>query len=200
MKREKQLLTFKKGSIMAFFNTLKTKLRIFNKKVDDYQEAITFSEAGINTPNQGVQTLTCAENKGRNVVVATHESRFSDDMISYALEMAGRMNYGIIAVNAANITHDLTEFFSTTHDKLFADFKEISARNIETFRAKAVDQGLKFAHTVHFSNMDHALVDIAKECGEIEFIISENKEPAKARGVVGNEKRIAQRLCVYSMN
>jgi hypothetical protein len=183
---------------MAFLNTLKTKLRIFNKKVDDYQEAITFSEAGIRNQNQ--ETLTCAENNGRNVVVATHESRFSDDMMSYALEMAGRMNYGIIAVNAANITHDLTEFFSTTHDKLFTDFKETSARNAEAFRAKALDQGLKFAHTVHFSDMDHAIAAVAKECGEIEFIISENKEPARARGVVGNEKRIAQRLCVYSMN
>jgi hypothetical protein len=183
---------------MAFLNTLKTKLRIFNKKVDDYQEAITFAEAGIGNQNQ--ETLTCAENNGRNVVVATHESRFSDDMMSYALEMAGRMNYGIIAVNAANITHDLTEFFSTTHDKLFADFKETSARNAEAFRAKALDQGLKFAHTVHFSDMDHAIAAVAKECGEIEFIISENKEPARARGVVGNEKRIAQRLCVYSMN
>jgi hypothetical protein len=48
--------------------------------------------------------------------------------------------------------------------------------------------------------MDHAIAAVAKECGEIEFIISENKEPARARGVVGNEKRIAQRLCVYSMN
>ncbi len=183
---------------MAFFNTLKTKLQIFNKKVDDYQEAITFSEAGIQDHNQS--TLACAENNGRNVVVATHESRFSDDMMSYALEMAGRMNYGIIAVNAANITHDLTEFFSTTHDKLFADFKETSARNVEAFRTKALDQGLKFAHTVHFSDLDHAVAAVAKECGEIEFIISENREPARARGVVGNEKRIAQRLCVYSMN
>nr|NJM00906.1 universal stress protein [Desulfobacula sp.] len=183
---------------MAFFNTLKTKLQIFNKKVDDYQEAITFAEAGIQAGEQAA--LSCAETRGRNVVVATHESRFSDDMMLYALEMAGRMNYGIIAVNAASITHDITEFFSTTHDKLFADFKETATRNAEAFRTRALDQGLKFAHTVHASDLDHAVAAVAKECGEIEFIISENREPARARGVIGNEKRIAQRLCVYSMN
>jgi len=185
---------------MAFLSTLKNKLLRLNKKVDDYQEAITFSEAGIHDPGQPEHVLTCAETTGRKLVVASQDSRFSDDMVSYALEMAKRMNYGIIAVNAANITHDVTEFFSTTHDKLFADFKETSTRNVEAFRVKADEQGLKFAHTVHFSNIDHAIDGITRECNEIEFIISENKEPARIRDAAVNEKRIAQRLCVYSVN
>ena len=184
---------------MAFLETLKTKLQIFNKKVDDYQEVIAFSEAGIHNHIAQPEELECAESSS-NLVVASYDSRFSDDLVAYALEMAQRMDYGIIAVNAANLTHDVTEFFSTTHEALFNDFKETSTRNVEAFRARAVELGLKFAHTIKFSNIDHAIDDITKECGEIEFIISENREQARTRGVIKNEKRIAQRLCIYSMN
>ncbi|MBT3177593.1 MAG: universal stress protein [Desulfobacula sp.] len=185
---------------MTFLNALKTKLSRFNKKVEDCQDAITFSEAGMDIPTQQPKVMSCVENTGRNLVVASNDNRFADDMVDYALDMAQRMDYDIIAVNAANLTHDVTEFFSTTHEEIYSDFKETSARNVEEFRIKAKDMGLKFAHTIKFSNIDHALEDIAKECGEIEFVISENKEPARLRDMNGNEKRIAQRLCVYSMN
>ncbi|MFH1153842.1 MAG: hypothetical protein V1793_08500 [Pseudomonadota bacterium] len=185
---------------MAFFNALKSKLLRLNNRVDDYHEAITFSEAGAHDYVMGKQESTCSENKGKNLVVASHDSRFSDDIITYALEMAARMNYGIIAVNAANLTHDVTEFFSSTHDKLFQEFKEIASQNVEGFRAKALEQKLNFAHSVQYSTVDNAISTITKECGEIEFVISENRTPAPLRGSVQNEKRIAQRLCVYSLN
>ena len=184
---------------MAFLETLKKKLQIFNKKVEDYQEVIAFSEAGIHNHIAQPEVLECAESSS-NLVVASYDSRFSDDLVAYALEMAQRMDYGIIAVNAANLTNHVTEFFSTTHKTLFNDFKETSTRNVETFRAKAEKLGLKFSHTIKSSNIDHAIDDITKDCGEIEFIISENREQARTRGVVENENRIAQQLCIYSMN
>jgi hypothetical protein len=185
---------------MAFLDTLKKKLQTFNKKVDDYQETVTFAEAGVHHLIAKPEVLECAESSDRNLVVASYESRFSDDLVAYALEMAQRMDFGIIAVNAANLTHDVTEFFSTTHEALFNDFKEASTRNVQAFRTRAVELDLKFTHTIKFSSIDHAIDDITKKCGEIEFIISENREQARTRGVVKNENRIAQRLCIYSMN
>lgn len=187
---------------MTFFNTLKNKLNVFGKKVEDYQEAITFSEAGVRDRRPGTSSKleTQTSKQGRNLLVATHESRFSEDMINYALEMAARMKYGIIAVNAANITHDVTEFFSASHDHLFNEFKTASEQNILSFKTRAKEKGLSFAHDVHFSNMDHAIAKTTREDGKIEFIISENREPARVRGAAENGKRIAQRLCVYSVN
>jgi CheY-like chemotaxis protein len=88
--------------------------------------------------------------------------------------MAKRMDCGLIAVNCANLSHDITEFFSNAHDVAFEDFKKNSDRNIEDFRAKADALGLKFAHTVHFSNIDNAVSAVVKEFGKPEFIITEN--------------------------
>lgn len=185
---------------MQFLNGLKD--RVLGKKHGNAKKPIKFAQrcdAG-NTGTDGDQCMLCKENEGKNLVVATLESRFSDDMVEYALDMAKRMDYGIIAVNAANLSHDVTSFFSTTHEELYADFKETAAKNVAPFEAKAAELGLKFAHTTSQANVDHAISDITKECGHIEFIISENKNPAEIRDTAVNRNRIAQRLCVYSVN
>ncbi|WP_020585746.1 universal stress protein [Desulfobacter curvatus] len=178
--------------------------RILNlgKKHGNAEKPIQFSQRcdSNDAGTDGDQCMLCKENEGKNLVVATLESRFSDDMVEYALDMAKRMDYGIIAVNAANLTHDVTSFFSTTQEELYADFKETAAKNVSPFEAKATELGLKFAHTTSQADVDHAIADITKECGHIEFIISENKRPAAVRDAAVNQDRIAQRLCVYSVN
>ncbi|MCG8552261.1 MAG: universal stress protein [Desulfobacterales bacterium] len=183
---------------MQFLN----KILGLGKKHGDAEKPIKFSRTCANNGDDtdGDQCMLCKENEGKNLVVATLESRFSDDMVDYALDMAKRMDYGIIAVNAANLTHDVTSFFSTTQEELYADFKETAAKNVSAFEAKATGLGLKFAHTTSQSDVDHAIADITRECGHIEFIISENKRPAEIRDAAVNQDRIAQRLCVYSVN
>ena len=95
---------------MSILNTLKSKL-MPGRKTDTEKEPLTFSqEAGAAIPS-GKQEMTCSENTGKKLVVASLDSKFTDDMMDYALEMAQRMDFGIIAVNAANLTHDVTEFF-----------------------------------------------------------------------------------------
>ena len=186
---------------MQFLNGFKNKLLSLGKRHGNTEKSITFSQPSVNT-GAGVDqcTMSCSENQGKNLVVATLESRFSDDMVEYALDMAKRMDYGIIAVNAANLTHDVTSFFSTTQEELYADFKDTAGNNVTPFQQKAAELGLKFAHTTSQADVDHAIADITKACGHIEFIISENKSPAAIRDAAVNQNRIAQRLCVYSVN
>ncbi|NDY71073.1 hypothetical protein DO021_05870 [Desulfobacter hydrogenophilus] len=187
---------------MQFLNGLKDRILTLGKKHGNTGKTITFSQPCVNSDADTYtdQCMLCSENQGKNLVVATLESRFSDEMVDYALDMAKRMDYGIIAVNAANLTYDVTSFFSTTQEELYTDFKETAAKNVAQFEAKAADLGLKFAHTTSQAGVDHAIADITKECGHIEFIISENKRPAAIRDAAVNQDRIAQRLCVYSVN
>lgn len=129
-------------------------------------------------PDQNPGVDSGASDTGNNcqkrIAVATYESQLPDKMIAYALEMATRMGCGIIAVNCANLTHDITEFFSNAHDVAFDEFKKNSDRNAGDFKAKAKEKGLEFFHTVHFSNIDNAISAVIKEYGNPEFIITEN--------------------------
>ena len=185
---------------MQFLNGLKDRVFGLNKRHGNTEKTITFSQPNANTDDGADECMACRANEGKNLVVATLESRFSDEMVEYALDMAKRMDYGIIAVNAANLTHDVTSFFSTTQEELYADFKQTAAKNVLGFQKRAAELGLKFAHTTSQADVDHAIADITKECGHIEFIISENKNPAAIRDAAVNQDRIAQRLCVYSVN
>jgi CheY-like chemotaxis protein len=135
------------------------------------------------------QTDSSEENKThQDIAVATYESRFPDKMVSYALEMAVRMNCGIIAVNCANLTHDISEFFSNAHDVAFEEFKKNAVRNIEDFRTRAKVQGLRFSHRVHSSDIDTAIDAVIKEYGKPEYVITEN--PAgMAKAKAGGPKR-----------
>ena len=114
------------------------------------------------------------ENVQQNIAVATYESRFPETMVSYTIEMAQRMGCGIIAVNCANLTHDITEFFSNAHDVAFDEFKKNADRNVDDFRTKAGSQGLEFAHLVHYSDIDTAIGTVIKQFGKPEYIITEN--------------------------
>jgi hypothetical protein len=167
---------------------------------------------GADAPDQNneVQAEASDENKDRNIVVVIQNSQFSKSMIEYTIEMAVRMNCGIIAVNAANINHDITEIFSNAHDVAFEEFKKNSTRDVERFRAKAADQGINFAHTVQFSCVDSAVAGAIEEYGEIQFVISENPtDTAKAKSGLRNfltnrstknEKPTTQRFCVYAID
>jgi CheY-like chemotaxis protein len=146
---------------------------LFNKskkpsgKVDD-------QIAGNRDQASETQTAASRENTGQTIAVATYESRFPDKMVSYALEMAVRMNCGIIAVNCANLTHDISEFFSNAHDVAFEEFKKNADRNMDDFRTKATARGLTFDHMVHFSDIDMAIAAVIREYGKPEFVITEN--------------------------
>ena len=52
---------------------------------------------------------------------------------------------------------------------------------MESFKKKALEKGLKFAHATKYSDIDHAIAEITSECGDIEFIITENKNPAPGK-------------------
>lgn len=143
-------------------------------------------EAGSPDKPRETKNAASGQNTRQDIAVATYESLFPDKMVSYTIEMAVRMDCGIIAVNCANLTHDVTEFFSNAHDVAFAEFKKNSDRNADDFRTKAQEQGLRFSHTVHYSDIDTAIDAVIKEYGKPEYIITENpagmaKEKAETR-------------------
>ncbi len=148
---------------MTLFNKSKKKAG----KVDD-------PEAGSRDQTHETKHTASEDNVRRNIAVATYESLFPDNMVSYTLEMAERMGCGIIAVNCANLTHDVTEFFSNAHDVAFDEFKKNSDRNAENFRAKAGEKNLAFTHMVHYSDIDTAIDAVIKDYGKPEYIITEN--------------------------
>lgn len=135
--------------------------------------------------------------EGRLVVMG-NESRFSDEQIEYALDMAQRMSYEILAMNSAPLSCDSFSLFSTSRNKLCQEFKSISESNASAFREAAEAQGVPFTHVVKFDEPEQALTALQKEYANIEFVISDAPSNT-AVNHASESQRPRNELLVYAM-
>jgi hypothetical protein len=167
--------------------------------MDQYQEAITFAEAG--QPEHVRELLMTDEGEKKTtakLLVVGRESTFSREVIDYALEMAQRMSYEIVALNTAPLSCETFKLFSTSRSKICQEFQKISEENVGVFRQAAEKIGIPVSHVVKFCEANEALEEMKKEYGDIEFVISEAEEEQVTRRVEEGE-RVRQDIFVYTM-
>jgi hypothetical protein len=135
--------------------------------------------------------------EGRLLVMG-RESAFSDEVVDYAIDMARRMSFEILALNSAPLSCDSFNLFSTSRSKLCEEFQSISEKNAIAFRQEADANGIPFTHVVKFDEPDQALASVQREYGNIEFVISD-AQPAATVDQVAESNRPRNEVLVYSM-
>ncbi len=182
-----------------FFGKLRNRTRKLMGRMDQYQEAITFAEAG---QSEHVKELLMAdegeEKTGSKLLVVGRESTFSREIIDYALEMAQRMSYEILALNSVALSCETFNLFSLSSKKLCQEFREISEENVRVFKEAVEKTGIPFSHAVKFVEPDEALEEIKREYKDIEFVISEAEEEQVTRRAEEGQ-RVRQDIFVYTM-
>ncbi|MFC1815228.1 hypothetical protein ACFL0M_04640 [Thermodesulfobacteriota bacterium] len=177
---------------------IKATVQNLSGKTDQYQEAVTVVAAEQPTSAQeSLQTAPAAETPQKMVVVG-RESVFSQEIIDYALEMAERMSYEIIALNTAPLSCETFKLFSSSRDKICEDFEGLSQKNVKAFQGAAEKRGLSFTHIVNFNESYEALKEIRAEIGEFEFVVSEMEEQ-ETFSRTENSERAKREIFVYSM-
>jgi len=181
------------------FAKLGSRVRKLTGRMDQYQEAITFAEAGQSGHARELfQTEAQAEKIAAKLLVVGHESTFSRKIIDYALEMAQRMSYEILALNAVSLSCETFKLFSLSSNKLCREFQEISEDNVRVFREAAEKIDIPFSHVVKFIEPDEALEEMKREFRDIEFVISEAEED-QATSRVEEGERVRREIFVYTM-
>lgn len=135
--------------------------------------------------------------EGRLVVMG-RESTFSNEVIEYAIDMARRMSYEILALNSAPLSCDSFSLFSTSRNNLCQEFQTISEKNAISFRQQAEANGIPFTQVIKFDEPEQALASVQREYGNIEFVISEPQPPMTA-DLVADSNRPRNEVLVYSM-
>jgi len=177
---------------------LKQKVLGASGKVDQYQEAITFAEAGESEHAREVLQVQSESQEIHKLLVVGQDGTFSQEMIDYALDMAKRMSYEIVALSTAPFACGTIQLFSSSRDKLCADFEKLSTKNAEIFQKEAAREEISFSHVIKFSEIDEAIESVCKEYGEVAFVVSESQEQqADSRTEQG--ERLQQKLFVYSI-
>ena len=135
--------------------------------------------------------------EGRLVVMG-HESMFSNEVIDYAIDMAQRMSYEILALNSAPLSCGAFNLLSTSQKKLCEEFKSLSEKRAMSFRLRAEESGIPFVHVVKFDEAEAALTNVQREYGNIEFVISEQQPPSTVNRITDSNRPRSEML-VYSM-
>ena len=182
----------------GIFGRIKQKLSRAGSKMDKYQEAITFAQAGESEYAMEAMAEQKEEQAPTKLLVMGRESTFSKEIIDYALEKAQRMSYDILAFNTAPLSCETFKLFSSSRNQVCEEFKSMSEKNAGLFQEAAAEKGILFDHIVMFSEPEEALESITKEHRDIAFVVSETVEDRGETRIEEGE-RLRTNLYVYSM-
>jgi hypothetical protein len=118
--------------------------------------------------------------------------------MEYALDMAKRMSYEIVALNAAPLSCNAFKPFAASQKKLCDEFQELSQEHAQNFKQAAEQMGIPFSHVVKFSEPEKALEMVQQDYNPIDFIITD-EQPAAAEDRVSETQRPSRQVYVYSM-
>ena len=122
--------------------------------------------------------------KGRLLVLG-RQSAFPAELIDYALDMAARLSYEVIALNAAGFSKETFRSFPGARDKVCQDFLTVSEASALPFKEAAAERGVPFSHLVRFTSEDEAAVEVREMVGDIDYVICEGEERLDEPGVRG---------------
>jgi len=182
----------------GIFGRIKQKLSRAGNKMDKYQEAITFAEAGESDYAMETMAEQRVEQEPTRLLVMGRESDFSKEIIDYALEMAQRMSYEILALNTAPLSCETFKLFSSSRNQVCEEFKSMSEKSAGLFQEAATEKGIPFDHVVMFSEPEEALTSINREYKDIAFVVSESVED-RGESRIEEGERLRRNLYVYSM-
>lgn len=182
----------------GIFGKIKQKLSRAGNKMDQYQEAITFAEMGESEYVLETMAEKREEQVPTKLLVMGRESSFSKEIIYYALEMAQRMSYEILALNTAPLSCETFKILSSSRNQICEEFKSMSEKNAALFREAAAEKGIPFNHVVMFSDPEEALETISRENKDIAFVVSESVED-RTESRIEEGERLRRNVYVYSM-
>jgi len=139
---------------------------------DDYDQAmmaISFAEAGA--PDQAVEVMR--QYGKRKILVVTLEDAFTESVIDYAMGLAERLGYELIAVNVGAASSD--KVVSAYQEHMREEFQTRAAQAAAPLAEKAAARHIGFTHEVKFGDVAQAVAAIKREYRRIELMITDSR-------------------------
>jgi len=140
-----------------------------------YMRAITFAEEGEHQYAREALEETSAPAiavESKCILVLGNEDTFADYLINYAIDMAERFGYEIIALNALPVSKK-TRLLTGFADEIGERFRNNSVRAGEAFKKSAEERGVHFRQEIQLMSEQKAIRRLHKEHGNIEFVLTE---------------------------
>ena len=140
------------------------------ERIENYTEAITFAEAGLQEQAQEIMRAELAE--AAKVLVVGHEDSFSKPLVEYAVGFAERMGYEIVALNVSPVRTESTTI-GPYCDLLCEEFNKKCQEGIGALCRVCEEKNIPFTHLVKFGEVDDCIKEAHEEMRRVEFVITE---------------------------
>ncbi len=153
------------------------------KTFDDLMEAIAFAEAGeLESARKIASDLfpgdTRAGRRGERILAVSGASGFSRRMIEDSVDMADRLDYGLVALS---VVPALAKLVAKLGSRAIRAREESSLASAEAFRARAAERGIPFVHTVRSCGPARAVVEVRRSFRRIAFLVVQPDLTPRAR-------------------
>jgi hypothetical protein len=119
----------------------------------------------------GVETAGLPQ-ENRKILVVSREDRFSDSVINYAVNLAERLGYDLIALNVRSGLAPKGLFHSPYQHFLGEKFKNQAGKAAAQIKERLQAKGLGFEHLVRFGEVGTAVEALNNEKRRIEFVLN----------------------------
>lgn len=110
----------------------------------------------------------------KSLLVIGRDIGFSLPLQEYALDMAERMGYQIVALNISQL-HRLRKMFSERSVDIVDEERRDAAREegVEAFRQRVAEREIRFEAIIRSGGLDQVLSELHQERSDIDLIICE---------------------------
>jgi hypothetical protein len=148
-----------------------SQIKKINEAVGRYSEAVTYAEAGL--PEEAVKTIEAVETEQAKILVLGLDGRFSQALCDYAVGLAGRLGYEIVAVNAKHFPSEFLASINPFREKLKADFEAKAIEAAEKFETVASTAGVPFRHVIKYGEGQDVIKELYSELKKLEYVLTE---------------------------
>jgi len=133
------------------------------RRLERYAEAAALAQAGLQDVAQEIIRHEIQERP--KILVVGSKDGFSRPLIDYAVGLAKRMKYEIVALNCADIATEASEKHSPYREKLLKEFKAMAAD---------AQEGVPIRHVVKSGGLSSCLRELQKEVSRLNFVLTES--------------------------
>jgi hypothetical protein len=150
------------------------------RRLEKYGEAAALAEAGLQDVAQEIIRRELRERP--KILVVGSEDGFSRPLVDYAVGLAKRMKYEIVALNCANIATEAAEKHSPYREELLKEFNARAAKAVELLASRAAEEGVSLRHVIKSGALSSCIRELEKEVSRLSFVLTES-EPTREMGL-----------------
>jgi len=138
---------------------------------DSQMEAMAFAEAGAH--DLARETTVQDRMERPKILVVGKEDIFTECVMDYAISLAERLDYDLVAMNVSAVMGHSGHFLSPFKANLREEFEKRANETVGVLMKKATAKGIHCEHVVRFAPLNKAVEEVHHEVKRIEFVITE---------------------------